>query len=64
MQIGLAIFEQSSNQVLLPISTLYPSTSHFHSSTPLFHDPSNTATPLHVQESANDHPPISSLPSM
>jgi hypothetical protein len=45
MQIGLAIFEQSLNQVLLLISALYPSTSHFHSSTPLFHDPSNTATP-------------------
>jgi hypothetical protein len=64
MQTELAIFEQSSNQVLLPISALYPSTSRFHSLTPLFHDPSNTATPLHVQESANDRLPISSLPSM
>jgi hypothetical protein len=45
MQTELAIFEQSLNQVLLPISALYPSSSRFHSSTPLFHDPSNTATP-------------------
>jgi len=44
-QIEAAIFEQSLNQVPLLISALYLSSSRFHSSTPLFHDPSDTAGP-------------------